>query len=171
MSIFTVRERDRVCERVLELATSDIRITAGAIVGSLAHDAADRWADLDLTFGVGDSLPLCEVLEDWTRTISAEFNAVHLFDVPSGPAIYRVFLLPGCLQFDLFFTPSSHFGALGPQFKLLFGESRKSPSRKTQPLRNSLVMGCTTRCGRVFVSNVAVIGRRSIGSAARVTMR
>jgi len=125
MSIFTVQERDRVCERVLELATSDIRITAGAIVGSLAHDAADRWADLDLTFGVGDSVPLCEVLEDWTRTISAEFNAVHLFDVPSGPAIYRVFLLPGCLQCDLSFTPSSHFGALGPKFKLLFGESRK----------------------------------------------
>lgn len=52
-----------------------------------------------------------------------EFDAAHLFDLPSGASIYRVFLLPGCLQFDLSFTPESKFGATGPKFKLLFGSA------------------------------------------------
>jgi hypothetical protein len=38
-----------------------------------------------------------------------------------------VFLLPGCLQFDLSFTPATEFGALGPKFKLLFGRAVKKP--------------------------------------------
>jgi hypothetical protein len=127
MTIFTVQERDRVRDRVLELAASDARITAGAIVGSLAHDAGDRWSDLDLTFGVAEDIPVQTVLDDWTGKISAQCDAVHLFDVPSGPTIYRVFLLPGCLQFDLSFTPASQFGALGPKFKLLFGKAMEKP--------------------------------------------
>jgi len=32
-----------------------------------------------------------------------------------------VFLLPGCLQVDLSFTPAPEFGPRGPHFKLLFG--------------------------------------------------
>jgi hypothetical protein len=52
---------------------------------------------------------------------------VHLFDLPRGPSIYRVFLLPGCLQFDLSFTPASAFGAGGPKFKLLFGSAVEKP--------------------------------------------
>ena len=31
-------------------------------------------------------------------------------------------MIPGCLQFDLSFTPASKFGATGPKFRLLFGE-------------------------------------------------
>ena len=42
-----------------------------------------------------------------------------------------MFLLPGCLQFDLSFTPASKFGATGPKFKLLFGSSVEKPY--TQP--------------------------------------
>jgi hypothetical protein len=95
-------------------------------------DAGDRWADLDLTFGVADSVPLREVLEEWTRKIRAEFEGVSLFDVPSGPTIYRVFLLPGCLQFDLSLTPASQFGALGPKFRLLFGEAVEKPFAQDQ---------------------------------------
>ncbi len=34
-----------------------------------------------------------------------------------------MFLLPGCLQFDLSFTPAAQFGATGPKFKLIFGSS------------------------------------------------
>jgi hypothetical protein len=37
--------------------------------------------------------------------------------------LYRVFLLPGCLQFDLSFTPAAEFGAAGPKFRLLFGNA------------------------------------------------
>ena len=61
----------------------------------------DRWSDLDLAFAVAEDVPVQNVLEDWTYQLVEEFDAVHLFDLPSGASIYRVFLLPGCLQFDL----------------------------------------------------------------------
>ena len=112
---------------MLELASSDARVVSGAIVGSLARGEGDRWSDLDLTFAVVEDCPLLDVLEDWTRRLIAEFDAVHLFDLPSGPSLYRVFLLPGCLQFDLSFTPASSFGATGPNFKLLFGNAISRP--------------------------------------------
>lgn len=125
--MFTVQYRDQVKDYVLQRAASDERVVAGAIVGSLALGEGDRWSDLDLTFAVAGEVPLNEVLEDWTRKLVEEFRAVHLFDLPSGPSIYRVFLLPGCLQFDLSFTPESSFGAAGPMFKLLFGRAVERP--------------------------------------------
>jgi hypothetical protein len=125
--MYSVSDRDRVREYVLRLAESDARVVAGAAVGSLALGGGDRWSDLDLTFAVADEVPLPDVLEDWTRNIVEEFDAAHLFDLPSGASIYRVFLLPGCLQFDLSFTPASKFGATGPKFKLIFGDAVQKP--------------------------------------------
>jgi hypothetical protein len=125
--MFSIKDRDRIREGVLQLAASDTRVVAGAVVGSLAHQDGDRWSDLDLTFAVADHLPLLEVLEDWTPRLVQEFDATHLFDLPSGASIYRVFLLPGCLQFDLSFTPASQFGANGPKFRLLFGQAVEKP--------------------------------------------
>jgi hypothetical protein len=84
-----------------------------------------------LTFAVADQFSIFDVLEDWTRRLVEEFDAAHLFDLPSGPSIYRVFLLPGCLQFDLSFTPASKFGAAGPKFRLIFGSAVERPY--TQP--------------------------------------
>jgi hypothetical protein len=105
------------------MARGDPRVVAGAEVGSLALGGGDRWSDLDLTFGVADGVSLDEILEDWTGRFAGELDAVHLFDLPSGPTIYRVFLLPGCLQVDVSFTPAAQFGAGGPKFKLLFGSA------------------------------------------------
>jgi hypothetical protein len=68
-----------------------------------------------------------DVLEDWTRDLVEKFDAALLFDLPAGPSIYRVFLLPGSLQFDLSFTPASKFGATGPKFKLIFGKAVEKP--------------------------------------------
>jgi hypothetical protein len=127
VSVFSVDDRNRARDRVLALASSDPRVVAGAVVGSLALDDGDRWSDLDLTFAVVDGVPVPDVLGDWSRTVIAELGAVHLFDLPSGPSIYRVFLLPGCLQFDLSFTPASAFGAAGPKFRLLFGSAVEKP--------------------------------------------
>lgn len=121
--MFTVDDRRRAHERVLALAEDDPRVVAGAVVGSLALADGDPWSDLDLTFAVSDSVAVDEVLADWTRTVEAELGGVRLFDLPSGPSIYRVFLLPGCLQFDLSFTPASGFGATSPKFRLLFGSA------------------------------------------------
>jgi hypothetical protein len=125
--VFSVDDRDRVRDRVLEMAETDQRVVAGAVVGGLADGGGDRWSDLDLTFAVADETPVSDVLEDWTRTMAAEFDAAHLFDLPAGASIYRVFLLPGCLQVDLSFTPASSFGARGPRFTLLFGDAVELP--------------------------------------------
>ena len=126
-SVFSAGARERVRARVLQLAADDARVVAGAVVGSLARSEGDRWSDLDLTFAVADEVPVAEVLEDWTRTLVAEFGAAHLFDLSSGASIYRVFLVRGCLQCDLSFTPAAKFGASGPQFRLLFGSAVPKP--------------------------------------------
>jgi hypothetical protein len=119
--VFTVDDRERVHERVLELATSDPRVVAGAALGSLALGDGDRWSDLDLMFAVADGATVAEILTDWTATLAAALDAVTLFDLPFRSTVYRVFLLPGCLQLDLSFTPARDFAPAGPNFRLLFG--------------------------------------------------
>lgn len=125
--MFTVPYRDRVRDDVLQLAESDPRVVAGAAIGSLAFDEGDSWSDLDLMFAVADGISIAEVLEDWTRHLAGKFGAVRLFDLPSGATIYRVFLLPDCLQFDLSFAPAAEFAAAGPKFRLLFGNAVDKP--------------------------------------------
>jgi hypothetical protein len=125
--MFTEQDRDRVYEGVLTWARSDPRVVAAAVVGSLATRPGDRWSDLDLTFGVSDEASIPEVLNTWSERLSQTFDAAALFDLPSGGAIYRVFLLRGCLQVDLSFAPASQFGAIGPDFRLLFGSAVSKP--------------------------------------------
>ncbi|MBI4479931.1 MAG: nucleotidyltransferase domain-containing protein [Acidobacteria bacterium] len=136
--MFSVNDRERIRDRVLEMAAADTRVVAGAVVGSLAHSDGDRWSDLDLTFAVENGVPVFEVLEDWTHSLAEEFRAVHLFDLPSGSSLYRVFLLPGCLQFDLSFTPASSFGATGAEFRLLFGSAVDKPHFEPPAARDLL---------------------------------
>jgi len=133
--MYTIKDRDDIREYVLRLAASDARVVAGAVVGSLALEDGDRWSDLDLTFAVADDQPMLEVLEDWTRDLVRNFSASQLFDLPSGASIYRVFLMPGCLQFDLSFTPAAQFGASGPKFKILFGDAVQKPFPQPPPAR------------------------------------
>ena len=132
-SVFDVDDRDRVRDRVLDMASSDSRVVAGAVLGSLAHDEGDQWSDLDLMFAVADDVPVTEVLEAWSQTIVREHGAVRLFDLPSGPIIYRVFIFPDCLELDLSFMPASEFGAGGPKFRLLFGESVERSNEPPTP--------------------------------------
>lgn len=133
--MFRVEDRNRIRDRVLELAASDARVVAGAVVGSLALSEGDRWSDLDLTFAVADGVSVLDVLGDWTRALQGEFDAIHLFDLPAGASLYRVFLFPGSLQVDLSFTPASAFGATGPKFKLLFGNAVEKPFTPEQSPR------------------------------------
>jgi hypothetical protein len=121
--VFTVEQRDALHEHVLQLAEEDGRVVAGAAVGSLAVDGGDRFSDLDLTFGIADHVPVNEVLDDWTGTLIGDRDALHLADLERGPTIYRVFLLPEALQFDLSMTPAAQFRPAGPRFRLLFGET------------------------------------------------
>jgi len=145
--MFSTSERDRLRDRVLELAMSDPRVVAGAIVGSLAHDDGDRWSDLDLTFAVTKGARIPDVLEDWTRDLVNEFDAVHLFDLPAGASIYRVLLLPGCLQFDLSFTPAPEFGAIGPKFRILSAVLLRNRTSDRRRRSSSLATGASRAAG------------------------
>jgi hypothetical protein len=131
--VFDIGHRGRVRDLVLDIASSDPRVVAGAVFGSLAHDEGDQWSDLDLMFAVADEVPVSEVLEAWTTTVVREFRAVQLFDLPSGPIIYRVFLLPHGLELDLSFTRASDFRASGPTFRLLFGVAVEEPDELPTP--------------------------------------
>jgi hypothetical protein len=131
--VFSVEERDALRERVLRLAEEDARVVGGAAVGSLAVDDGDRFSDLDLTFGIADDVPVATVLDEWTRTLVEELEAVHLADLERGPTTYRVFLLPSALQFDLSMTPATQFRPAGPQFRLLFGEMAAGDAEWSKP--------------------------------------
>jgi hypothetical protein len=127
--VFTQGDRDGIRDWILNLATNDSRVVAAAVVGSLAHSPGDRWSDLDLTFGVAERVSPLEVLDDWKGRLAGQFDAVHLFDLPSGPSLYRVFWLPGNLQVDLSCTPAAQFGATSPRFRLLYGQTgERSPN-------------------------------------------
>jgi hypothetical protein len=148
--VFTVEQRDALREHVLRIAEGDERVVAGAAVGSLAVDGGgDRFSDLDLTFGVADQVPVRAVLDDWTRALVDDLGAVHLVDLERAPTIYRVFLLPDALQFDLSMTPAAVFRPGGPRFRLLFGETaaEEAKAAATPPA-----------AGGVFIPTPAVDG-------------
>jgi hypothetical protein len=131
--VFTVEQRDALRERVLELAHADERIVAGAAIGSLALGGGDAYSDLDLTFAVRDDAAVSDVLGDWSRTLADELGAVRLVDLERAPTIYRVFLLPDALQFDLSLTPASRFAPAGPRWRTLFGEIAEKHTRTPTP--------------------------------------
>lgn len=136
--MFTVEERDRLRDHMLELARSDDRVVAGAEVGSLALGGGDRWSDIDLTFGIADGSALTDVLDDWTRALIARFDAVLLFDLVAEPAVYRVFLFSDYLQLDVSVSPASQFHPTSPRFKLLFGEAKEPVYRGAASRGNTL---------------------------------
>ncbi len=149
--MFTVEQRDALRERVRRLADEDERVVAGAAVGSLAVDAGDRFSDVDLTFGIADHFQVADVLDDWTRTLVDELDAVQLADLESGPTTYRVFLLPQALQFDLSMTPAAQFRPAGPRFRLLFGETAAGESEApTGPVARGIFISTPPVAGDIF---------------------
>jgi hypothetical protein len=149
--VFTVEQRDALREHLLRLGEVDEHVVAGAAVGSLAVDGGDRFSDLDLTFGIADHVPVADVLNDWTRTLINELDAVHLADLERGPTTYRVFLFPDALQFDLSMTPAAQFRPAGPRFRLLFGETAASESEvSTRPVAGDLFIPTPPVAGDLF---------------------
>jgi hypothetical protein len=149
--VFTVEQRDVLRERVLRLADEDERVVAGAAVGSLAVDGGDRFSDVDLTFGIADHLQVADVLDDWTRTLIDELDAVQLADLEREQTTYRVFLLPEALQLDLSMTPAAQFRPAGPRFRLLFGETADGESEvPTPPVAGGLFLPTPSVAGDIF---------------------
>ena len=123
---------------------------AGALVGSLAVDAGDRYSDIDLTFAVADGVEVAVVLDAWTRTLTDDLEAVRLADLTRGPTTYRVFLLPDALQLDLSMTPAAAFRPAGPRFRLLFGETADGPGVSTQSPVGDLFIATPAVAGDIF---------------------
>ena len=169
--MFTIEQRDNVRDRVLEMARTDPRVTGGALTGSMAIGAEDEWSDIDVTFGVADGTNLEAVLDDWTGYLSQEFGALHYWDLPSGPSIYRVLLLPNGLEIDASVTPEQEFGARGPRFRPLFGNAPKPEIKPQAPGRPPLEaarypigLDGTTYCTRGLPSNATSLGGPNTGS-------
>jgi hypothetical protein len=148
--MFTVEERDALVEHVRQLAEEDERVVAGALVGSLAVDAGDRFSDVDLTFGITDRVPVVDVLDDWTGPLVDQLDAVPLVDLVRGPTTYRVFLLPKALQLDLSMTPAVRFRPAGPRFRLLFGETIGGFEPPTPPVAGDLFISTPSVARDIF---------------------
>lgn len=133
--MFSVRERDAIQQRLLDLADADPVVVGAAITGSNATNCADQWSDVDLAFAVAG--PLDVTMHRWTERLYQDFGAVHHWDLPSGATIYRVFLLPGCLEVDIAFTPEADFGPLGPSWHTVFGHAA-NPQAVPPPSRDHL---------------------------------
>lgn len=134
--MFSVEERDQIRARLLELAETDAYVAAAAITGSYAAGGSDEWSDIDLAFSVRGELS--PALEHWTELLYRDFAALHHWDLPFASSIYRVFLLPGCLEVDIAFTPAGDFGPSGPHWRTVFGETVELPAR-TPPGRDDLI--------------------------------
>ena len=139
--MFSQDEREKLRRDLLDRARRDQRISGGAITGSASRDALDRWSDIDLAFGVHQPDELLPTLDDFTRHMCDELDAVDTVDVRREPWIYRVFLLPSTLQVDLAFAPASDFGALGSTFKLVFGAAVQNRERPAPDRREVLGYG------------------------------
>ena len=129
--MYTPEQREEIREGLLARARQDDRVTGAALTGSAALGSEDRWSDVDVFLGIGESVDLHDVITDWTSAVYDEAGAVHHWDVQAGAALYRVFLLESGLQVDIAFTPELDFGARSPSFELAFG----SPSRYRLPSR------------------------------------
>lgn len=114
-------ERDRARKRLLELASADEGVTAAANTGSYVLGGGDEWSDIDLAFAIRGEL--APALDRWTELVYQSFAAIHHWDLPFGSTIYRVFLLPNCLEVDIAFTPEAEFGPRGPNWRTVFGET------------------------------------------------
>ncbi len=123
--MFSSAASDGVRQRLLALAAADAVVVGAAVTGSSATGDSDRWSDVDLAFAIDG--PLGPAIEYWTRVLYADFGAVHHWDLPSGDTLFRVYLLPGCLEVDIAFTPVAEFGARGPQWRHVFGAQTRLP--------------------------------------------
>src|SRR5438270_13266306 len=139
--MFTAEQRDHVRQRVLALAQSDTRVTAGALTSSMAFGGGDRWSDIDVAFGIAEGITPEAVLDDWTAVFAREWGVLAHFDLRYGSSVYRVFLLPSGLEVDVPRTPAEDFGAIGPNFRALFGSTHQLKARP-QPNASSLIGLC-----------------------------
>ncbi|MGW1343093.1 nucleotidyltransferase domain-containing protein [Kribbella sp. NPDC002412] len=126
--MYTAAEREELRDELVAAARADERVAGAALTGSAALGTEDEWSDVDLALGLTAGASQDAVLADWTDRMYTSYGAVHHTDVWSRDTVYRVFLLGSTLQVDIAFAPAGSFGAVGPSFRLLFGEAVEQPA-------------------------------------------
>jgi hypothetical protein len=139
--MYTVAERETLRDALIATARADERVAGAALTGSAAVDAEDEWSDIDLALDLTPGADAGAVLADWTAVMYSQYGAVHHTDVWSRQTVYRVFLLASTLQVDIAFAPAGEFGALGPSFRLLFGEAVEQPAWSVPAAEDLIGMG------------------------------
>lgn len=139
--MFTTQERETLRDQLIADARADGRVVGAAITGSFAIGASDEWSDIDLAVSVDAHADQAALIADWTTRMYGAHGAVHHTDIVRGRTVFRVFLLQNTLQVDIAFWPAQEFGAIGPTFKLLFGNARQYPAAVASPREPLIGMG------------------------------
>ncbi|MFY9910030.1 MAG: hypothetical protein WCF22_12315 [Candidatus Sulfotelmatobacter sp.] len=130
MPIFTVEEREHLRSELVSAARNDPNLAGAAHTGSFASSRVDRWSDIDLALCLKPAASHEEVVAKWTDSLYRDCGAVAHVDVRRGATLFRVFLLENTLQVDIAFWREEDFAALGPSFRLIFGQA--GPTRAAQ---------------------------------------
>lgn len=138
MPIFTPEERELLRAHLVSAAQSDPSVSAAAHTGSAASSRLDRWSDIDLALCLQPTASQEHVTAAWTDRLYQHHNAVAHVDVMRGATLFRVFLLKNTLQVDLAFWSASEFAAIGPNFKIIFGEAN-APHSAPAPNPQALI--------------------------------
>jgi hypothetical protein len=121
--VFTPDEREHLRNELVSAAQHDPNLCGAAHTGSGASSLLDRWSDIDLAFCVKPAASCDQVIAEWTKRLYQRHDAVAHVDVMRGTTLFRVFLLQNTLQVDLAFWRVEDFAAIGPNFRLIFGEA------------------------------------------------
>jgi hypothetical protein len=135
--IFTPEERERLRDELVLAAHNDPNLSGAAHTGSAATARLDRWSDIDLALCLRPAASYKQVVADWTERLY-QCGAISHVDVTRGATLFRVFLLKNTLQVDVAFWRADEFGAMGPNFRLIFGEA-KPPQPAGQPNPHALI--------------------------------
>ena len=128
--IFTPEEREELRQQLVSAAQHDSNLCGAAHTGSGATSRLDRWSDIDLALSLKPAASHEQVVSQWTDRLYQHGAVAHV-DVMRGTTLFRVFLLKNTLQVDIAFWRAEDFAAIGPNFRLIFGDSQ--PSRHSQP--------------------------------------
>lgn len=139
--MFTVSERDRLRDRLIEQARADDRVVGCALVGSMARGAEDAWSDIDLAIQLAPTVDLGSVVADWTAWLRETVEISDTFDIHAFGALYRVFFCATSLQVDLSFWPHETFRSTGEPVRMVFGEPPPSADRGEPDMSVPIRMG------------------------------
>ena len=124
MSVFTTEQRERLRAELVAAAKDDPNLCGAAHTGSAATERLDRWSDVDLALCLKPEAPQGQVIAEWTARMYQRHDAVAHQDVMRGTTLFRVFLLKNTLQVDIAFWSAAEFGPVGPNFKLIYGQTK-----------------------------------------------